>query len=157
VSEQLFVIPGLELVEPDQTRNEIMAICRPYGAAAMLERGDGNKYDLIVTRPVPLDLGAEIAQQVGVRGLLHYWPGPVSELRLIIRDQSFERVLRAVHESVNPKLANVLDFDPKVVNCESGHVEVTLAGQQDAARHDTLIFYLMRYGILSPSADIDRG
>jgi hypothetical protein len=157
MNQQFFVIPDLELADPDQTYRELMEICRPYGAAAMVKRTDDDKYNIHVTRPVPLDLGAEIAHHLGVRGLLNYWPGPVNELRLIIRDQSYERVRRAVNDAVNPKLANVPNFNPRVVNHNNEYVEVMLAGAHDAAKHDTLIFYFMHYGILNPNADVEKG
>jgi len=146
-----FVIPDLQLENPDQMLAEIQGICSKFDASAAYEPQDDGRFLISVSRPVPAKDAKAICAFLGIQFSTDYWPKSQTDLKIEISGHDFEKVHRCLEEAKDDAVQSVQSFAPNVVkDGESGKtISVYVPAANDSAwKQDTVRYYLSKWGLL---------
>ena len=148
-----FVIPDLQMENPDQILAEIQDICSKFDAVAAYEPQDDGRFLISVTRPVPAKGAKEICEFLGVPFSTDYWPKSQAGLKIEISGHDFEEVHQCLQEAKGDAAHSVQAFAPTVVkHDESGKtisIYLPAAANESAWKQDTVLYYLTKWGLIS--------
>lgn len=147
-----FLIPDIELNDPDRTLDELQKdICNRFDNICALEPGDNGRYTVSVSRPVPIEQGKQVGDFLGVEYSERYWPSVQRDLKIEITKYPFDRVFKCINKAVYSAdhRVNVQNFAATVRKVENGRetTSIIVPAARGAAKQDTVLYYLVDSGI----------